>query len=377
VRLQHPPLQVVRRGHRFTVELGDQTAGFQPRLRGGTPLFDLGHQDSPIRLEVLGHLGRKLLDHDPQPGALHPSELDEIVGHTPGEVGGNRESNPLVALASLGHDEGVHPDDFPVNVDERAARIPPVDGGVGLDEILVAAEVDGPVRGAYVTDADRIAQLKRGPDGQRPLPDSKIVGVRKPHRRQTASVDPDDREVRVAVAGHDRGVGTFAVGEKHFDFVRLLNHVVVGEDVAVGADDHPAPESRDGAGARRRLTEKAAKQLRVRAEFRAELKPRHPNFLARVDGDHGRANLLGRVLQRPLHRLGDPKGLLRLRPRVRSRHPPRGPARPARLGKAQVIVLKRAQKRTERDQNHGRQQKSQTKSLARKIHDDTLVSEKS
>ena len=57
-------------------------------------------------------------------------------------------------------------------VDQRAARVSRVDGGVGLDEVFVGGDTEiVTADGAHDPERDRMAELERVANGQHPLGD--------------------------------------------------------------------------------------------------------------------------------------------------------------------------------------------------------------
>ena len=79
--------------------------------------------------------------------------------------------------------------------------------------------------------AERIA------DGQHPLADAGVVAVAERHRRQRLGVDLEDRDVGVGIGADDLGLELPPVEQPDRDLLGALDHVVVGQDVAVGRDD--------------------------------------------------------------------------------------------------------------------------------------------
>ena len=71
-------------------------------------------------------------------------------------------------------------------------------------------------------------------DRDGPLPHPEPVRVAQVGHRQRAGrvLDLDHREIRASVAPHQRGLELAIVGEAHLDLGRVLDHVVVGQDVA-------------------------------------------------------------------------------------------------------------------------------------------------
>ena len=82
--------------------------------------------------------------------------LDDGFSGGPGDLRGNCESRTGERTVAS-DDEGVDADQFAVGVDERAAGVAGVDGGVGLDEVARLARVVG-VRIGAIECADNAAR---------------------------------------------------------------------------------------------------------------------------------------------------------------------------------------------------------------------------
>ena len=171
------------------------------------------------------------------------ARLDELLHHGMGEIDRDREAVPRIE-AGLARDGRVDPNDVAAHVDERSARIPRVDRGVGLDEVLDrVARLLQPVQqatfGAHDArghrEGERFAQGVA--DREHPLAHAGGVGVAEAHGRQVARVNLDDGHVRRRIGAHDLGGELTLVVQPHHHAVRARNHVIVGEDVAVRRDD--------------------------------------------------------------------------------------------------------------------------------------------
>ena len=143
------------------------------------------------------------------------------------------------------------PTSRPWLVNERTTGVAGVDGGVGLDEVGVGGDV---VRGLSLRllralqrrdDAarDRLLESERAADRHHELPHLQVLGRTRLGRRIAAAFDLEDGEVRGGIDAHDGGLLVLEP-DGDDDPVGALDHVVVGEDMAVGADDD------SGSGAR-------------------------------------------------------------------------------------------------------------------------------
>ncbi len=79
-------------------------------------------------------------------------------------------------------DRGVDADDFAVEVEQRAAGIAAIDGGVGLDVIVVGAGIDIAVARRDDAGGHRAAEAERIADGDHPFAEPQLVAVAELHR---------------------------------------------------------------------------------------------------------------------------------------------------------------------------------------------------
>ena len=74
--------------------------------------------------------------------ARHFAVLHDLVHDVASQIGRDREADALVAAGFTGQDGGVDAHQVAARVDERAARVAAVDGGVGLDEVFKALDAE-------------------------------------------------------------------------------------------------------------------------------------------------------------------------------------------------------------------------------------------
>ena len=129
-------------------------------------------------VQLGGALGREVLAAHAQVAARDPPRAADLVGDLARQVDGDGE--PDVHGDARVDDRRVDADDLAPEVEQRPARVALVDGGVGLDEVLVAGiEVaqlvaDGAVLGADDAHRDGLPEAERVADGEdvvaRPAP---------------------------------------------------------------------------------------------------------------------------------------------------------------------------------------------------------------
>ncbi len=137
------------------------------------------------------------------------------------------------------------PTDSPAEIDQRAARIAGIDGGIGLDEELIVGDADLGARhrrddavGHGLADGERIA------DGKHDVADLQRVGIGEFERGETLvlRLDAQHREVGAGILEHHLGLEFALVGERDLDLVGPLDDVIVGHHEPGGVDQHARAE---------------------------------------------------------------------------------------------------------------------------------------
>ena len=207
--------------------------------------------------------------HRLQAGA-EPGPLDRLAAvlggghHHAHHVGGNGKADAL-RTARTREDRSVDADQTAVEIDQCAAGIARIDGGVGLDEKLIVGDADLRARERRddavrhgLPDAERIAHREHH------VADRQRIGVGKVERRKALVriLQPQHGEIAALVLEHDLGLELALVGERDLHFVGALDDVHVGDHEAGGVHDH--------AGAERTLQLAAAAALARHAEEAAE-----------------------------------------------------------------------------------------------------------
>src|SRR5690606_13177886 len=128
------------------VQRDDHVAGLQaPRVarRTGRHLGDIGALGALGQAQALAILAGQIADGHAPVAALGPLAAPQAAGRLFGDVGRDAAANADRA-AGRREDRRVPADDATIDVEGRAARVAPVDGGVDLDEVgvgvLIAAD---------------------------------------------------------------------------------------------------------------------------------------------------------------------------------------------------------------------------------------------
>ena len=178
-----------------------------------------------------------------EPTAPRLPELLELVDHEDRAVGGNGETD-ADRSARRRNDSRVHADDFAVHIEQRTAGIPAIDGGVGLQEVVVGAGVDvAPGRGDDA-DAHAAAEAERVADRHHPVAHAHLAGIAERHGLERfLRLDLQECQVGLGVVPQDLGdFQARAVGEVDKDLVGALDDVVVGNHEPGRIDDEARAE---------------------------------------------------------------------------------------------------------------------------------------
>ena len=208
------------------VDGGDDITLAQACLIGRAAGDDLEDVDTFLEVQLVAVARGALLvkDGDAEVRARHVAFL-----HDSGDdvLHGVRRDGEADALDAVGDDLGtVDADDLAVHVDERAAGVARVDGGVGLHELDACVTVaERAVEGA--DDAARHAALElkahRVADGDDGLADDRRVGVAEVGCRQVAVIDLYDGEVRERISTDELARQAAAVGEGDDELARAAD----------------------------------------------------------------------------------------------------------------------------------------------------------
>ena len=222
---QQRPLQVrgiddFRVPHLFDHIARFHPGGFRRRVRS-----DRAHDQLAIRTpfvierrHAVEHI-RVLLAH--QLGDLDPGIVDR-----------NREPDPLRA----GADGHVDRDHVPVRVDQRATAVTGIDGGIGLNQILVGllfVEFDIAPDRAHDPFGHGVFPAEGVADCDHILTDHQVGrGAQRHHRQTGGRIDLDDRQVSHLVRVEHAGLVGRPVGERHLNRLHAINHMMIGDNIA-------------------------------------------------------------------------------------------------------------------------------------------------
>ena len=229
-------------------QLGNDVALLNAGLGGGTILNDARHIRAAIGAQLVG-TGVERVDARKR-GAhvrMHRSlAVDDLVGNVLGVVNRNGKAHAR-AGTRVALDERVDTHELAVVVDERAAGVARVDGGIGLNHVGIdgvaagRAHGRGAIQSRHNTRGDRLLVAEWRSDRHNPLAHVELGGVADLNRRELGGIgvlELDDGQVARSIVAHELGLVGGAVVHGHHILVIAIDHVVVGEDVALGIEHH-------------------------------------------------------------------------------------------------------------------------------------------
>ena len=171
----------------------------------------------------------------------------EIAQHRFGAVDGHGETDadaPAVGAV----DGGVESDHVALRIEQRTAAVARIDRRVGLDHIVQIAAVlplDFAMQRAHDAGGQGSRQAEWIADRQHLLPDLKAVGIAQLEERGQLlfGIDLDQRKIVTLVAHQNPGaVAALIRGYGHLHVGAAANHVIIGENLAVGINDESRPQ---------------------------------------------------------------------------------------------------------------------------------------
>ena len=237
--------QILRLLDVLAVEFDHDVAGLDAgRLRRALVL-DAGDQRAArgLDVEAFGDLVGDLLDADAEPAAAQLAELPQRIDHA--DHGLRRHRKADADRAARGRDDQrVDADHLAVEVEQRAAGIAAVDGGVGLDVAVIGTGIDVAVARRDDAGGDGAAEAERIADRDHPFAEPQLVGIAELHRDQRLRrrLELQHRQIGLLVDADQLGLDLGAVVHDDVDLVGIGDDVIVGHDDARGVDDEAGAE---------------------------------------------------------------------------------------------------------------------------------------
>jgi hypothetical protein len=227
--------------NRLPVHFKDDVTLFQIAVRGRTVGRNVTDNGAfrLLRSERLGHCGGYVLRQDAEVGALDFAVLQNLVHHVAGQINGNREPDSLVSARITREDRGVDSDQVSFVVDQRSTGVAGVDRRVRLDEVLdfLNAEVAAAHR-AYDPRCQGLTHSERVSDGERYVTNLHLGRITQRDIWEVGSVDLEDGDVRARIGTDNFSLHLALVAEGDSNFSRVVHHMVVGQYIALRANDY-------------------------------------------------------------------------------------------------------------------------------------------
>jgi hypothetical protein len=245
------PVEILDRRDRIGAASQDHIPFVQPRV--GRRAVRLDRQDEHARwngeaLQARLCAGKRHgLTRDANVAAPDPAVANQPRRDEPRGVARDGEAEALRG----NHGRGIDADHVAARVHERSSRVARVERRVGLNDVVhqpPGARAQRAAEGADDAGGDRMLQAVGIADGNRHLSDAHRLRVaeRRPRQRRAFGADPQDGQVGVNVAADQVGPQRPAIGQQRGEPGGSRHDVAVGEDKAVGREDHPGTSSSIG-----------------------------------------------------------------------------------------------------------------------------------
>ena len=132
----------------------------------------------------------------------------------------------------------------PLNVHERTAGIPGIDSGIGLDEVLVISNPDiRPSDRADYAHSDRIAEAVRTAYCKDKFADLQCFGIPPLQCGKIGCIDLQYCNIRFRISPYNIPPERPPVRQRNLYLIRLFNHMVVCNDIAVRRNNNTGTEA--------------------------------------------------------------------------------------------------------------------------------------
>ncbi len=239
-RRGHRVDQIVASANRLAVDGHDDVAFLDPGLFRAAAhchrLDERAFADARLFQQGAGLVGVGNHNLDADSAARHLAVLDDLVINQRRHVHGHGEAHALVAARCGGCGDGrVDANHFAADVEQRSAAVAGVNGRIGLQEVLeLRFRIDIALLGADDARGHGGLEAEWRANGDGPVAHLHGVGIADLGGHQVLlAFHADDREVGGRIHTHHLGVVLGGIaGELHLDAVGLVDHVIVGQDVA-------------------------------------------------------------------------------------------------------------------------------------------------
>ncbi len=215
-------------------------------MRGGTVRRNLADQ-SAVRfagIERLSQSRRHILRKDTEIAMLHFAVGENLVHVMARHVDRDCESDSLVAARITRENGGIDADQMAFVIDQRAARVARIDRRVRLNKVFDLLDSEVPAAGcADNSGCDGLAHAERIADGQYDVTDFDFARVGQRKNREIRPFDFEHGNVGAWIGSYHASLELSLVMQCYGNFLRAIHHVIVGQNIAFGANDDARSKS--------------------------------------------------------------------------------------------------------------------------------------
>ena len=187
------------------------------------------------------------MDPHAQPAPANFAVFRQLINDPADHIGGHRKAN--ADRAAIGRqNRGVHTDNFTIQIEQRPARIAPVNCGIRLN-IVVINPRQCPVSGRNDSRRDREPLSQRIAHRHHPIAHARCVTVAEADERQRCiRRDLQHCDIGILIGADDLSGQSFTGEKFYFNLIGPFDHVIVCDDEPISRDHKPRPQGRGAAG---------------------------------------------------------------------------------------------------------------------------------
>ena len=127
-----------------------------------------------------------------------------------------------------------------LDVHQGTPRVARVDGRIGLDEVFKGVDAQSvATQSRHDAAGHSLPHAKRVANRQQAVAHLKLVRIAPHNDGQLIEFDFEHCQIGIGVGANHLGLGAAAIVQHDFNLIGPLHHMVVGQHIALGADDHP------------------------------------------------------------------------------------------------------------------------------------------
>ena len=181
-----------------------------------------------------GDIVAHILNDDAEPAAVNGAVLLQLTDDLLDERRRDREGNADTAAARR-EDRSVHADDLAVQIEGRAAGVAAINRRIDL-QIVVGTRSDIAIMRRYDAGGHRAAEAERIADREHPIADARILVRELDMGERFRALDLKQRHIGAWIGADERSRIFVTIVERHRNILGVLNHVVIGDEIAVRRD---------------------------------------------------------------------------------------------------------------------------------------------